>query len=59
VKRALDLIERVSATFLQAFIAVALVTGVSNTKALEAAGAAGALAAAKFAQGELKVYLAS
>lgn len=57
VKRAADFTERVGATFLQAFIAVAMVTGVSDRTALEAAAAAGGLSAAKFIQVELKKYL--
>jgi hypothetical protein len=55
--KVLDAVERVTATFAQAFIAIALVTGLSDVKSLEAAAVAGAIAAAKFAYVELGAYL--
>lgn len=56
-KALLDFAERVGATFLQAFIGAALVSGVSDVKALEAAAAAGVLAAAMFVKVRLNAYL--
>ena len=56
-KQAVDFAERVSATFVQAFLAVALVTGLSDRKSLEAAGVAGALAAGKFVYAKVNAYL--
>jgi len=58
-KQAVDFAERVSATFIQAFLAVALVTGVSDKKGLEAAGVAGALAAGKFLYAKVSEYTSS
>lgn len=55
-KQTVDFVERVSATFIQAFLAVALVTGVSDKKSLEAAGIAGALAAGKFIYAKAQAY---
>lgn len=57
-KQAVDFVERVSATFVQAFLAVALVTGVNDRKSLEAAGVAGALAAGKFVYAKASEYTA-
>lgn len=54
-----DFGERVSATFVQAFLAFALVTPLSDKKSLEAAGVAGALAAGKFVYVEVNDYLRS
>ena len=56
-KVVVDFSERVVATFVQAFIAVALVTGVSDWTALKTATAAGSLAALKFIQVGLNKYL--
>jgi hypothetical protein len=53
----LDFVERVSATFIQAFLGLALVTGLSDPKMLEAAGAAGAIAAGKYVYVEANAYL--
>ena len=53
-----DFVERVSATFVQAFLAFALVTPLSDKKSLEAAGVAGALAAGKYVYVHLNAYLA-
>lgn len=55
-KQTVDFVERVSATFVQAFLAVALVTGVNDKKSLEAAGVAGALAAGKFIYSKAQAY---
>ena len=55
--KVLDFLERVSATFAAAFLGLALATGVSTTKDLEAAAIAGAVSAAKFAYVELNAYL--
>jgi len=52
-----DFVERVSATFAQAFLAIALVTGISDRKALETAGIAGALAVGKYVYVEVNAYL--
>lgn len=52
-----DVAERTLATFIQAFLAVAFVTGVSNLTALEAAGIAGGLAAGKYFYVQLNLYL--
>lgn len=54
-----DVSERTLATFVQSFLAVAFVTGVSNLTALEAAGIAGGIAAAKYAYIQLNLYLSS
>ena len=56
-KAVIDFGERVGATFLQAFIGVALATGVSDVRAVEAAGVAGAVAAAMFVKVRLNSYL--
>ncbi len=53
-----DFAERVSATFIQAFLAVALVSGVSDLEAAKVAGAAGALAVGKFVYAKVNKYLA-
>jgi hypothetical protein len=55
--KVLDFVERVSATFGAAFLGLALVTGVSTPKDLEAAAIAGGMSAAKFAYVELNAYL--
>lgn len=55
--KAADFVERVSATFVQAFLAIALVTGLSDRKSLEAAAIAGAIAAGKFIYVEANAYL--
>jgi hypothetical protein len=57
-KSAIDFGERVTATFFQAFIALALVTGLSDVTAVKAAAVAGALAAGKFAYVKINKYLA-
>lgn len=53
----LDFVERTTATFVQAFLAIALITGISDVKALEAAGLAGAIAAGKYVYIRLNAYL--
>lgn len=53
-----DFAERVSATFIQAFLAFSLVTPLSDKKSLEAAGIAGALAAGKYVYVQVNGYLA-
>jgi hypothetical protein len=55
-KQTVDFAERVSATFVQAFLAVALVTGVSDKTALVTAATAGALAAGKFIYAKVQAY---
>lgn len=47
-KSALDFLDRVVSTFAAGFIGVALATGISDKKALEAAALAGAVSVAKF-----------
>lgn len=54
-----DFVERTGATFAQAFLAVALVSGVSDLTALKAAGVAGAIAAGKFAAVQAQAFLNS
>lgn len=54
----LDLTERTVATFVQAFLAIALVGGVGDQKQLKIAGTAGALAVGKFLYAKVNVYLA-
>jgi hypothetical protein len=56
-KQLVDVSERTAATFAEAFIAVALVSGVSDTTGLKIAGTAGALAAGKFALAKIDTYL--
>jgi hypothetical protein len=56
-RSAIDFGERVTATFFQAFIAIALVTGLSDVTAIKTAGVAGALAAGKFAYAQINKYL--
>ena len=51
-----DFVERVGSTFAAGFIGVALVTGVSDRKALFAALGAGAVSAGKFLMIELRAY---
>ncbi len=53
-----DLVERAVATFAQAFLALALVTGLSDRKSAEAAGVAGALAVGKWIYSRVNAYLA-
>lgn len=57
-KAIVDFADRVSATFVQAFLAIALVTGVGDKKSLEAAGVAGALAVGKFVYAKAQAYTA-
>ena len=57
-KQAVDFAERTSATFIQAFLAVALVTGLNDRKSVEVAGVAGALAAGKFIYAKVADYTA-
>lgn len=52
-----DVAERTLATFGQAFLGVVIVSGVSQLTALEAAGVAGGLAAAKYLYVQLNLYL--
>ena len=54
-----DFADRTTATFAQAFLAVALVSGVSDITALKAAGVAGGIAAAKYAYVQVSAYLKS
>lgn len=56
--KVVDFGERVTATFAQAFLAIALVTPLSDTKALEGAAIAGALSAGKFVYVQVNAYLA-
>lgn len=58
-KKLIDLAERAAATFVQAFVAIALVSGVSDLTALKAAGVAGALAVGKFASAQAAQYLST
>lgn len=51
-----DFVERVGSTFAAGFIGVALVTGVSDQKALYAALGAGAVSAGKYLMIELRAY---
>lgn len=52
-----DFGERTIATFVQAFLALALVTPLSDKTSLEAAAVAGGLAAGKYVYVELNLYL--
>lgn len=56
-KKVLDFVERTTATFAQAFLGVALVSGVTGWTALEAAAVAGGIAAAKYAYVQVNAYL--
>lgn len=51
-----DFVERVGTTFAAGFIGVALVTGVSDKKAMLAALGAGAVSAGKFLTIELRAF---
>lgn len=53
-----DFSERVGATFAQAFLALAVVSGLSDLSMLKAAAVAGGLAAGKFALVQANAYLA-
>jgi hypothetical protein len=55
----IDVTERVGATAAQAFLAVAVVSGLSDVAGLKIAGAAAALAAGKFALVQANKFLAS
>lgn len=54
-----DVGERTLATFAQAFLAIVLITGVSDRKALIAGAVAGGIAAAKYATVQINLWLAS
>lgn len=56
-KQVLDFVDRTSATFIETFIAVAMVTGLSGWSELKAAGTAGCIAAGKFAYAKVHLYL--
>lgn len=56
-KKVLDFAERTTATFAQAFLGVALVTGISGWTAVEAAAVAGGIAAAKYAYVQVNQFL--
>lgn len=60
-RQGLDLIERATATFAQAFLAVEIAdqNGVSQIESLKIAAVAGGLAVAKFAYAKVNIYLAS
>lgn len=53
----IDFAERVGATFVAGFAGVALVTGVGDPKALEAAAVAGGVSALKFFAVEANAFL--
>lgn len=52
-----DFTERVGATFAQAFLALAVVSGMSDLSMLKAAAVAGGIAAGKFALVQANTYL--
>lgn len=52
-----DFGERVGATFAQAFLALAVVSGLGDMSMLKAAAVAGGIAAGKFALVEANAYL--
>lgn len=58
-KKLVDFIERVGATAAQAFLALAVVSGLSHLSDLKAAAVAAALAAGKFALVQANTYLNS
>lgn len=58
-KGLVDFAERVGATFAQAFLALAVVSNMSDVHAVEAAAVAGALAAGKFALVKANAFLSS
>lgn len=56
-KQLVDVCERTVATFAEAFIAVALVSGVNDLTSVKIAATAGGLAAGKFALAKIDTYL--